>query len=332
VRWLRHNFAVKLAAVAGSVLLFAWVRFQEQSSRDLRVPVEVRTAPNLQVILPEKARRTAIVTVSGPADVLDQLEPSDVHVYIEARDIPLGEERHERLLVELPRRRRQSVIVTSIEPALLPVRVDISTAQPFPVQPNLSAIPRPSGYAWTSVRVDPPTVHVAGYSSDVGKVARVEAVVTERPREDNLEALVQPRFLDRSGRVIGGQLVASPALVRVRGSLQRSLWSKPVMVVPRFSLPPAPYRVSQLQIDPPTVTLTGPSRSISTLGFLETEPVRLPGRAETVHRTIALRVPRGATAITPPTVTVTAEIVSDAPPPVPESPAGDAAAEGSSGQ
>jgi YbbR domain-containing protein len=98
----------------------------------------------------------------------------------------------------------------------------------------------------------------------------------------------------------------SPAWLRV--SLAAAV-TRPVRVVPHVRGTPAEgYTMRRMAVDPPVVQLKGPRSTIDVWDTVDTDPVDIAGRQQTVTQTVPLVLPDAVFPITERTVVVTVDI------------------------
>jgi YbbR domain-containing protein len=98
----------------------------------------------------------------------------------------------------------------------------------------------------------------------------------------------------------------SPAWLHV--SLAAAV-TRPVRVVPHVRGTPAEgYTMRRMEVDPPTVQLKGPRSTIDVWNTVDTDPVDIAGRRQTVTQTVPLVLPDAVQPTTERTVVVTVDI------------------------
>lgn len=154
------------------------------------------------------------------------------------------------------------------------------------------------------VRVDQPTIEpgavvVSGPQSTVAEITRVVVrpdVNVTNPSD--LAQTVRPVPLDRLGReVIGPWLEMSPASARVtlparRVTGQKSISIRPIIV----GQPASGYRLDSIAAVPSIVMVRGEAALLQAATALETEPIDISGRQQTLVQTVQLKVPNAVSA------------------------------------
>jgi YbbR domain-containing protein len=98
----------------------------------------------------------------------------------------------------------------------------------------------------------------------------------------------------------------SPAWLRVAVA---AAVTRPVRVVPHVRGTPADgYTMRRMAVDPPTVQLKGPRSTIDVWDTVDTDPVDIAGRQQTVTQTVPLALPDSVFPVTERTVVVTVDI------------------------
>jgi YbbR domain-containing protein len=174
---LRHllvdNFLLKLASLAIAVLMWYGVAHEPVTEIAVRVPIEYAHSPkNLDyssdAIIPQ-----AQVRLRGPARVLRELPPEDVHVTLNLKSATAGEHTYDLSAdqVQAPR----DVQVLQVTPSRLHLVFERSESRQVAVKPRIVGT-LPPGYRVVSATADPAMVNITGPERHV---AAVDSVLTD---------------------------------------------------------------------------------------------------------------------------------------------------------
>ncbi|NTU59982.1 MAG: hypothetical protein HGA98_02860, partial [Deltaproteobacteria bacterium] len=167
-----EHWGLKLLSLVFATLLWMFVVGEKRSEVSLTIPLELTGVPQDLVVvsrLPEAVR----VRLSGPRTMLSAINPQQLSVALDLRDIQAGSSTFEDLpsRLNLPKR----IDVTYISPAAITIEVDEKARKVLAVRPRLKGDPR-AGFRLGRVRADPAEVEVEG-------AARVLRAMKEIPTE-----------------------------------------------------------------------------------------------------------------------------------------------------
>lgn len=177
---LRH-VGLKLVAVALAGLLWLIVAGDHLVERSMRVPLEFRNIPNELEIVGDPPT-SVDVRLRGSSSQLARLEPREVVAVLDLTGARPGSRmfhlRNDQ--VNAP----YGVDVSQVVPGTLALDLEKSRRRMVPVLPVVDGEPAP-GFVKGDVRVDPPTVEVAGPESRLKQLgsATTEPVTLEGRRE-----------------------------------------------------------------------------------------------------------------------------------------------------
>lgn len=311
VAWLRDEPWLKLISLLIALCLWAW-RTSEgnpfEERRFVGLPVEVSgLQKDLHVV---NDPPLVEVTLRGPRRTLDRLQATGaVQPYVDCSEIDRPTWRSTPIRIRRPE--NQDVQVLKVEPEEWEVEVDTFENDIKPVRVDVGNTSPPEGYIYEPPQLSHPHANVRGPRKKVIRVSYLAAEIdlTGRKQDDTIPALLVPK--DSAGQVVKG-VETVPRVVNVTVRMSRLEESRQLAVVaPRVNEPPAGFRYSGLEVDPPRVLVRGTSAGLSGIGAtLLTEPVDLAGRKAsfTIERRLAL--PPGLTA-DPETVRVRVRITAE---------------------
>jgi diadenylate cyclase len=146
--------------------------------------------------------------------------------------------------------------------------------------------------------ISPPQVTVTGPEELVELVERVEASVSLRGARTTINEARPVTLKDAEGNVLNN-LVIDPADVQVIIPINQRFNTRDAAVHVVITGTVAPgYWISNISVDPRTVTLLGPPTTLEQIaGFVDTVPVDVTGAAGDVVRRVPLAPPAGVSAL-----------------------------------
>jgi YbbR domain-containing protein len=302
VRFIVHNWPLKLAAVGLATLLYAGFVV----SRD-QIPVPGPISITTVGLTEDRTLLNDLPSVSeisyvGPSDV-GRLTASDFQATVDLSNVPVGRETSVPVSVTSA---IGGVFVVDVQPRT--VRVTLDQVVTRSVQVRIETTPPPPGVQLGEMSVDPPTVDVRGASTVVQKVDTVTATISIEPSAIDIDRVVEPVAVDAQGQTVGG-VELEPRSVHVELPLFTNLESRglPVRVIITGSPGPG-YRVAGIDPEPSIVSVQGDADDLVKLQAVDTEPIRLNGESATVTTTTRLALPPNVTAPNVDTVKVTIRI------------------------
>lgn len=308
MRFLRHNLAEKLMAIALTFLLFYTVDRAQTPARQMSLSKRVvyeNVPKGLKVVHGEDV--TVQLTVTGDRASVDALTASDLESV--RVSVPLGNGR---------RGTASYAISLSIPPDLLENlswqvdrrRVDVTLVAETDITVPVEAVPTkpmPAGLDSSDWIPEPEQVIVSGNERDVDRVAR--ARIRFDPTDPGNAAELRPiELVSRSGSRVRGDLSVSPAKGRVIPA-SAELRTKRVAVSPRWKgRLPFGYRLTGFRITPGQALVRGPGVALAKLDQLSTEPIDLWGISSSRTVTASIDTPIGVTILDSTTVEIRVDV------------------------
>lgn len=316
MRFLSHNLHLKILCLVGAVILAFYVRRQEDTlRRGMLLPVSVTAPPGQSVVEPPRGTNVE-VDLEGPASEVRAIADEEVKLVFDTSRVPPGKRVQVPISVELPDKYRR--VSVSWRPRTLAVRLVSDTSRALPVAVKILA--RPEGWEFTEApRATPDRVTVIGTQEAVQKVAAITAPVAISAGE-RINELVTLQALDAANQNVTATVRLEPSQVTVTGYQEPVVLQKRVPVQPLFVVPPG-QRVISVEVNPPRVRVTGPSRAMSELYLLETESFSIPPTQSQHTQETAVLAPRPDLEVVPPRVRVTVRLQPVTP--TPQRPAGE---------
>jgi YbbR domain-containing protein len=167
-KYVLKNLPFKLLSLAIAIMLWWAVGRDQPIDIPMTVPLEFQDAPTNLEINSDYPFETRI-TLRGPARLLQELNPSEVHAVLDLQGATPGQHTVDLSAkdIHVPR----NVRVVQIVPSQFHISLDRSFARSVPVQPRVIGTLL-SGYGITGVVADPPAITI------VGPEKRVQAIQT----------------------------------------------------------------------------------------------------------------------------------------------------------
>jgi YbbR domain-containing protein len=200
----------------------------------------------------------------------------------------------------------------------VPIQIDISDPEveiveqtPKEVSVNLEAVQTisipieievldspPLGYFNRLPIADPAAVHITGPASVIGQVDKAVSEVFIRNSKETLEIMRHVIVRNREDQIIRG-IEVEPPKVQILLPIEQRFGYKDVSVRVRVQGQVASgYRVSNISVDPPTLTIVGNPGGLSEItGLVETTPINLTEATEDIVRIVSLNLPDGVTTV-----------------------------------
>jgi len=244
------------------------------------------------------------VTLRAPRSLWAQLTPDQFKAEVNLAGQPFGQ-------LSLPvqvRVANRAVEIVRTDPATIDLRLESIAEQSFPV--HITAIGEPAlGYAAHPANATPTQVTVRGPASFVGRVVEVLGTISVQSARQNIDQSVRLNALDKDGNPVGF-ITLAPESVQAHVDVKQlgGFRDMAVKVVVRGQVAPG-YRISNVTVTPPIVTVFGASQTIDqSPGFLETTPITVTNAQNDVVERVALNVPGGVSLLGDPAVQVRVQV------------------------
>ncbi len=297
LRWIMGAAPLMLLALILAAL--AWVAAVEQEDPTLEqrypqsVPVTPSGLPGGMVIVGDFDDR-AQVTIRAPQSVWNSLRVDDFSAVVDLSGLDTGV--HE-VPVQVTLEKGPSRVVL-VDPASTSLELAVETEQIVPVRVQIQGEPT-LGYLMRAPILSPSHVTVTGPSTYVAQVVEAHAQVSVQDVTADVGQDLPLRLRDDEEQPVP-YVALTPDVVTVRVPIELSGYYRilAVKVVPEGEVAPG-YRITDISVDPPSVTVFGIPDVIAALpGYIETEPVDLEGAQADVVERPALSVPPNVAVVT----------------------------------
>jgi YbbR domain-containing protein len=303
VRFIVHNWPLKLAAIALATLLYAGlVASQDSSVFPGPVPVTATNKPPNTVVTND-LRDLDQIRYIAPLEV-GRLRADDFEATIDLTNVnPDGQPVSVRVAVTPVDPR---VTVLDFQPRSIQVVLDEVTTKLVPVDVEREAAPE--GVDVGEVTYSPKDVEVTGPSASVSRVVAARVVVTPDPEGIDIDREIEARPVDESGEVVTG-VELDPRTVHVTIPLFTNRESRTLPVNPVVTGTPAQgFRIASVAADPLVVSVEGDADQLAALVSADTAPMSVSGATSDVSTEVPLALPSGVVAIDTDSVRVSVHI------------------------
>jgi YbbR domain-containing protein len=298
VQKLFRNITSMLIAIILATLVWVAAINEQNPPReddyDQSISIEL-VPPTDGLITTDKLPETMRLRLRAPASSWEDLSPSKFKATLDLSKLPEGFNDVPIVVaisdpqVEIIEKRPQSVSINlqAEQVISLPVTVQIMDTPPL-------------GYVNRIPKVEPETVIIKGPASVIEKVIDVVTEIYIGGSKETIERTSDVILHDRDGRQVDG-LTLLPERVQVTVPVEQRFGYKDVSVRAVVVGQVAPgYRVSNISVDPPTITIVGNPTLLSDIsGFIETAQIDLNQATESTVRTVPLNLPNGISVVSP---------------------------------
>lgn len=294
---VRYNWGIALLslALAGSLWVFVTDQDDPETTRRVpgSIPVECVNIPSGKAAAPPCLETKSVtVRVRGAESVLDDLTADDFTATADLADA-VTDDVSVAVRIESKQAR---VDVIEVTPGQINVRLEDVTFRTVPVRTKLVGTP-PSGFDAGELTVVPEAAIITGPESLVARVQAVEADVNLTGVRTSFEqTLILQARDEQGGNVLGINI--QPGTAVVTAEIEQLEFSSAFVVQPEITgVPARGFSVTAIEVQPPLVNVTGPAaifQTINPIDGISTVPVSIDGASADVVRTVAIRLPQGA--------------------------------------
>ena len=244
------------------------------------------------------------VTLRAPDSLWKQLTVDQIKAEIDLGNQPYG---HLTVPIQVHVANRVVEVVRR-EPATADLDFEAITEQSVPVHITRTGDPA-LGYATGAASATPSQVVVRGPASFVAKVSVVAGSISVQGARQQVEQPIRLNALDKDGNPVGF-VTLSPESVNVTVDIQHlgGFRDLAVKVIVRGQVAPG-YRISNVTVDPPVVTVFGSAQAIDqSPGYLETVPISVTNAQDDVVERVPLNLPGGISMLGDPAVQVRVQV------------------------
>lgn len=307
LRFILHNWPLKLAAVALASLLYGGLVLS-QTTQPFTDPVPIRIPnPPADVIVLSNLGSVTRISYVAPPDLSLRIDSETFEATVDLSTVqPTGESVTVRVTVEAVDNRIQ---VLDFEPEEISLIVDRLGSKEVPIEAVLQ--PLPSGLDAGDPILEDTTAVVNGPQSVVATVVKVQAEVPIDATGVDVNELVPLIPIDMNGDRLGAEkrIEVEPTVVRVRVPVFTDRRTKTLPVTPVVAgTPAAGFEIESVTVDPAVVNVEGDANDLAALDRLDTAQVIVSGASSELVQEVGLVLPPGVQAIGGGTVEVTVRL------------------------
>lgn len=252
---------------------------------------------------------TVNLTLKGSKANLDALtdEANNIQAYVDLRGIAKGQY---SLPVHVTMPDGYSSLVNkTILPEKVFVVLEDKIARSLLIDVRMLS-ETPKGYQFGAPSISSTRATVSGPSKLVNSVSNLVVFIDPKDTASSIEGDFDVQALDRNSKRVQG-ISISPAKVHLLMRMIKAPSSRIAYITPDLSgLPPYPYHVTGVDIDPQTIVISGRPDIISNINTISTKKIIIAGRTKTFSEAIELMMPEGVNTIVSLPVKVTVHIES----------------------
>lgn len=312
-KMMDNRWFLRITALLLAFLLFFSVQADDNStgSTDTSRVSEVIEDVEIEVyhdndLMVSGVPKTADLHLTGAVSIVQaarQLE--DFTLFVDLRNLPLGEHQ-----VPIQTENVSEQLTTRVDPAFVNVVIEERVSQEFRIDPDINDRMLAEGFVLDKVTVDPETVIVTGPKSMIDAISFVKATVSGE--QGVSESFTTPA----SVRVLAEDLTklenAEIEPEEVEVSVKVVEYSKTVPVtIEQTGKVRAGIRITSWTTATDEVRIFGPKTVVDELTEYVVEADATSVTAEDSTVDVELKIPSGASAVSPAQITVEAEVVSD---------------------
>jgi YbbR domain-containing protein len=291
LRFLVHNWPLKLAAIAAATLLYGGlVLSQATQPFTSPIPIQIANAPADVIVLSDPGSVTGIRYVAPP-DLGFRVDGTTFSASVDLSRVPAT---GGVVLVPVTVTAIDPVQVLDYEPRSISVTVDRVGTKEVQVQAEL--LPLPSGLDAGEPISEQATVTVRGPQSVIDTVVAVKAQVAIDGSGVDVNQLVTLVPVDDTGQAIGPEkrVEVDPPQVRVRVAVFTDRRSKTIPVSPTVNgTPAAGFEIEGVEVNPAVVSVEGDANGLAGLDHADTAPVSVAGASSDFVQNVTLDLPEG---------------------------------------
>lgn len=311
IRWLVNNVSLMILALVLATVVWIVAALEQDPLREdvfpTPIPIEVQNLPAEMQILGNWTS-SVHVTVRALESTWSELTVDHFQARIDLNGLAAGSH---TLPVQVNLQGIETARIVKLEPVKVSLKLDQVRAREVEVRLEISGEPA-LGFRAKEPAIDPEIVTVSGPASQVEKVTQATTQLSLRGEQQTIEEdglLLLPR--DAEGNLVDGvKLKPERVHVRVPIELLGGYRVLPV-TINQTGQPAAGYRVTELKVEPSSVTIFGTALALNDLkGYVQTVQIPIDGATDDVTERVALDLPQGVAVVVPeePSVLVTIKI------------------------
>jgi len=309
LRFVFRNWALKLSAVALSIVLFVgMVALQNAQAWAGEVPIVPVNLPTTASLIGTLPNVTKIHFIASPDVPITQ---ASFRATIDLSGVTVSDSENSLVRVQLVATDARIQII-DFQPQQIGVTLDPIIRKTVSVRVEEPAGSVPTGLTLGTQTLSVQQVEVEGAQSVVAKVAYARALVRIDASGLDFTDNVDLVAVDATGAEVTGSLQLNPRTVHVQIQIGSQLRTRTVPVNPVITgAPAAGYNVSSIDITPPVVGVRGQADALALLhGAAPTKGISIAGATADVSVKVALSLPSGVDAPDVTTISIVVHLQS----------------------
>lgn len=308
-----HLSTFLMALLLSLLVWFVAVRadnpFEERTLTEASPVALLNLPPDLILMAPANGAE-ARLTLRAPRTTWDEFTPGRVRLTADLSQLSAGQW-EVPLQVELDPALGAALRVVSVSPEMVRVTLEQRKTREIPVSLLVQGEPA-SGYEVGSPRLNVQSALVSGPASAVDRVSEVQVRASLENVRSSFNQAAALIAVDVAGVPVPGVTV-EPDSASIEIAIRQKIGTRDVAVkLVTSGQPPAGYRVTNLSVSPPIVTVSSsdPQQVLELPGFVETQPLDLSGASDDITQRLTLDLPEGVTIVGEPSVLVQVNIAA----------------------
>lgn len=256
----------------------------------IQLEVDFVGQPENSVLLrPE--RESVQLRIEGPQSILQQITPADFKASVDLSQVAFGTGVTMPIRVSTP---VEDIELSEPIPAQVEVELEQQVLREVPVELDIrGSVAR--GHIQGEPLIEPSKITVSGPASQVELLDFALATVFLNDAQETKVGEHRPIFYDESGQVASTiNLNLSNDAVQVTIPVEESEgFSEKVITVDWTGEPARGYRLLSVEVDPPTVVVSGLPQRVNEITRLTTEEIDINGLDESDTQQVTLKLPEG---------------------------------------
>ena len=184
------------------------------------------------------------------------------------------------------------VWLVGYQPELITIDVVIAVRAMVALDIDITGFPA-NGYALDEVSVAPLQVQMIGAERLINTIQKAYVVIDVSKKQSSFVAKAYPEVRDSKGNRLAN-IQFNPSEVNISAIINKGEMFKTVGLTPQFSGKlPAGYWISNVQFDPPAITLKSSVKRLETIDSIKTTAINLSNHINTFSDQVGLEIPLG---------------------------------------
>lgn len=304
----KRNLGYKILALGVAVVIWFYANEGRNPpiTKDIKVTLDVRKVDPGCVVT--NAPRSVKVCLEGTRSHIESIaaEPDAISAYVNLQGKAAGRQILP-VIVRLPEG-FVGVVSATPDPRQVPVSLEDRVHRMVTVDVQFIGSP-PVGFRFSKPSVSPNRVLISGTAKQISQVSQVVlAVDTKATNDGSIDDNFAVSALDANGKAVGG-LEINPQKVHLRLELVEAPASRVVFISPDVvGQPPFPCRVTGIEVEPQTISVTGRPEQLMNMTTVKTQPVSIGGHTKTFSQLVQVIAPEGLALAKGDSVRVTVKI------------------------